>query len=139
MGYWTSESMNKLVLEYIELFNFLHPSHAVLLNIDWSVNHNVIASDTRMLTKMHVRVGGERTRDREVKQMPVFEKYKLTKDDIGPRVPAEWKRHVQEGKWFHFDFKRGQLPFYELQKGQTQEDVLGKAIGKREAAYRLGW
>ena len=139
MGYWTSENMNKLVKELIELFDFLYPDHTMLLNIDWSANHNAMAPDARMLTNMRVRAGGERTRDAEVEQMPVFEKYKLTEKDIGHNVPAEWEPFVQEGKWFHFDFKDGQLPFYDLQKGQTREDILGKAIGKRETAYRLGW
>ena len=94
MGYWTSENMNKLVAEYIELFNFLYPDHTMLLNIDWSANHNAMAPDARMLTNMRVRAGGERTRDAEVEQMPFFEKYKLTNKDIGPNVPAEWKRRV---------------------------------------------
>ena len=77
------------------------------------------------------------TTDGEVEQMPVFEKYKPAKE--GPDVPAKLKSKVQEGKWFHFEFKHGQVQFYGLQKGQTQEDILGKAIGKREAAYRLEW
>ena len=94
MGYWTSENMNKLVAEYIELFNFLYPDHTMLLNIDWSANHNAMAPDARMLTNMRARAGGERTRDAEVEQMPFFEKYKLTNKDIGPNVPAEWKRRV---------------------------------------------
>ena len=94
MGYWTSENMNKLVPEYIELFNFLYPGHTMLLSIDWSANHNAMAPDARMLTNMRVRVGGERTRDGEVEQMPVFGKYKLTKEDIGPDVPTKWKSKV---------------------------------------------
>ena len=93
-------------------------SPPMLLNIDWSANHNAVAPDARMLTNMRVCADGERTRDAEVEQMPVFEKYKLTAKDIGPYVPAEWKRRVQEGKWFYFDFK-DELPFYGFQKGQT--------------------
>ena len=108
MGYWTSENMNKLVPEYIALFNFLYPGHFMLLNIDWSANYNAMAPDARMLVNMCVCVGGERTRDGEVERMPVFEKYKLevTKEDIGPNVPTEWKSKIQEGTWFHFDFNR---------------------------------
>ena len=34
MGYWTSENMNKLVNEFIELFNCLYPDHTMLLNIN---------------------------------------------------------------------------------------------------------
>ena len=71
--------MNKLVKEFIELFNFLYPDHTMLLNIDWSANHNSMAPDARTLTNMSVRVGGERTRDGEVEQMLVFGKYKLKK------------------------------------------------------------
>ena len=66
MGYWTSENMNKLVPEYIALFNFLYPGHIMLLNIDWSANHNVMAPDAHMLTIVRICVGGERTRDGEV-------------------------------------------------------------------------
>ena len=87
MGYWTSENMNQLVPEFIELFNFLYPDHTMLLNIDRSANHNAMAPDARMLTNTRVRVGGERTRYEKVEQMPVFEKYRLTKEDIGPNVP----------------------------------------------------
>ena len=71
--------------------------------------------------------------------MTVFKKYPSTKADIGPDIPEKWREHVQEGKWFCYDIRRGELPFYPLQKGQLKEDVFGKAIGKREVAYRLGW
>ena len=47
------------------------------------------------------------TTDGEVEQMPVFEKYKPAKE--GPDVPAKLKSKVQEGKWFHFDFKHCQV------------------------------
>ena len=59
-----------------------------------------MAPDARMLTNMPVLLGGKRTRDAEVEQMPVFEKSKLTTEDIGPNVPAKWKSRVQEGNGF---------------------------------------
>ena len=87
MGYWTSKNMNKLVAEFIKLFNLLYPSHTMLLNIDWSTNHNAMVPNARMLmlTNMRVHVGGKKTMDRKVEQMPVFKKHKLTKEDIGPK------------------------------------------------------
>ena len=43
MGYRTSENMNELVGEFIEMFEFLYPGHVLLLNIDWSSNHSAMA------------------------------------------------------------------------------------------------
>ena len=31
------------------------------------------------------------------------------------------------------------MPFYGLKHGQTKENIKGKALGKRELAYRLDW
>ena len=53
MGYWTSQNMKKLVTEYIELFNFLHPDHTMLLNIDWSANHIMLCLVAKMTSPIN--------------------------------------------------------------------------------------
>ena len=92
-----------------------------------------------MNTSQHAdRAGGERTVNDTLEPMPVFKNWILKEGDIEPNVPEEWRNQVQVGKPFYFCFKGCEVPFYPLQQGQTRDDIRGKALGKRELAYRLG-
>ena len=139
MGYWTSDNMNALIREYIELFEFLFPNHVMLLNMDWSSNHAAMAPDARTISNMRVLAGGERKVNDVVEPMPVFPPYVLTEEDIGPAVPQKWQDKIKPGNKIYFKYKHNEEPFYGLQSGQTKSDVKGVAIGKRELAHRLGW
>ena len=141
MGYWTADYMNRLVPEYIVLFETCYPGHEMVLNIDWSSNHSAMSPDARTLGNMRVLPGGSRKKrgnDNGNESMPIFEKYVLQKEDVGPNVPTKWKRRVKAGKQFHFSFVRGEKPFY-ASPDDSAEDFAGLPIGKRECAYHLGW
>ena len=58
MRYWTSDNTMKLILEYVELFEFMLLKHVLLLNVDWSSNHAAMHTDARTLTSMCVLFGG---------------------------------------------------------------------------------
>ena len=95
--------------------------------------------DTRTLANMGVCAGGDQTVNDTLEPMPVFKKLILKECDIGPNVPEEWRNRVQVGKLFHFCFKGYEVPFYPLQQGQPRDEIRGKALGKQELAYCLGW
>lgn len=139
MGYWTSSNMNDLLPEFIELFKFLYPNHVMLLNMDQISNHAAMSPKARTLGNMRVRAGGERKVNGKVAPMPIFKPYKLSEGDIGPDVQAKWASKVQNGRNFHFKFKRSEVPSCEQVKEELKKELKGKAIGKRELAYRLGW
>lgn len=51
----TALHMIELTREFIIFFEWLYPGHQLLLNVDWSSNHNAIAKDA--LTPSNLLVG----------------------------------------------------------------------------------
>ena len=132
-----------LVKEFIELFEFLYPGHTMLANFDWSSNHAATASDALAVTNMNVTFGGERTVDGKVVPMPELKSFMIEQGDLGPKVPSiklkgRRKGPLKVGNTVHLVFRKGDdPPFYA--PDADEEDYVGKAIGMRELAYRLGW
>ena len=141
MGYWASDDMMELILEYVEIFEFLLPNHVLLLNFDRSSNHYVMHPDARTLTNMRLLFGGQISvgGEDEPKAMPVFsENYNLEEGDVGPNIDKKWKEKIKVGETVKFKLEKGGAPFY-AKKGAKASTWLRKAIGKRELAWRLGW
>ena len=141
MGYWTSDDMMELIIEYVELFEFLLPEHLLPLNVDWGSNHAVMHPDARTLTNMRVLFRGKRSVDGEddPQAMPVFsDNYTIEEGDLGPNIDKKCKDKIKVGETASFKFEKGKALFY-AKKGAKLSTWLGKAIGKRELVWRLGW
>ena len=141
MGYWTSDDMMELIIEYVELFEFLLPEHLLLLNVDWGSNHAAMHPDARTLTNMRVLFRGKRSVDGEddPQAMPVFsDNYTIEEGDLGPNIDKKCKDKIKVGETASFKFEKGKALFY-AKKGAKLSTWLGKAIGKRELVWRLGW
>ena len=141
MGYWTADYMMELIPEYVELFEFLLPKHVLLLNVDWSSNRAAMHPDAFTLTNMRVLFRGQRSVDGEDKPqaIPVFRyDYNLEEGNLGPNINKKWKDNIKVGETVSFKFEKGKAPLY-AKKVAKASTWLGKAIGKRELAWRLGW
>ena len=111
MGYWTHKEMNELIVEQIELFDFLwcnlsedvsdQGDHQMLLNIDWSGNHAAMAPDAMCINNMRVGYGGTHTvvgedGKKRVEDLPILKPCVLKAGDLNlANVPAEWKAKVR--------------------------------------------
>ena len=93
MGYWTSDNMNDLMCEYIELFEFLFPGQVVLLIVDWGSNHLAMATDARTISNMRILAGGERRR----KIKGVMESCNCSSRMCSPRIKLAHQCH-QDGR-----------------------------------------
>lgn len=120
----------ELTREFIILFEWLYPGHQLLLNVDWSSNHDAIAADVLTLSNLLVRWdGGKKTQ--------VSSKV-IEPGCANPEaIPEPWWERMQVGQMEHFVFQPGDPPpFYDL--AAKPVDYEGKAIGLKELLYRRG-
>jgi hypothetical protein len=56
-GYWTAAHMVELTADFTILFKWRYPGHTMLLNVDWSSNHNAVSPTALTLPNMLVGWG----------------------------------------------------------------------------------
>ena len=95
--------MKHKIFEFIELFDLLYPGHRMLLDFDWSSNHDAMAPDVCTLTNIRVlwgelqkKYGEENVRE----PMSVFSDYELEDGEFDPgrcNIPCEWRKKFGTG------------------------------------------
>jgi hypothetical protein len=129
-GYWTADHMVALTKEFMILFEWLYPDHQLLLNVDWSSNHNAIAPDALTLSNLNVGWGGKNARELLPKRI---QEGCVNSNRLD--IPERWREKMTVGQEEKFVFVRGDdPPFYD--PGAT--DFVGKPIGLKELLYRRG-
>ena len=71
--------------------------------------------------------------------MPVFNgDYTIEEGDLGTNTENKWKENIKVGETASFKFEKGKYPLHAKKRAKAST-WLGKAIRKRELAWRLGW